>query len=401
MRRAGALVAGALVAVSLSGCLLDGSLDGFLDSPGTKPSSARTALPGAEIDPPTLYRRVAPAVVTVISEFGAAEEDGEIGLGTGFATGDGSMIVTNAHVVTNELDNHRRANSVNLQLQDGKRVKAEIAGVDPHADIAVLTSKRRVTGRPLKFATAPARIGEPVMALGSPLGETYTMSVGYVTGVDRRISGLAGFRIYDAVQTDAVITMGNSGGPLVNADGRVLGVNGQILSVGGGGEGLGFAIPAALVKRSSTVLATGETVKYAYLGVEGKPLWRGIEDFAEVPAGPGVLVGEVREGSPADRAGLRGGDEEVSAAGSTVALGGDVITAIGGHELAYNEQLGQALDRFRPGQRVTIEFLRDFSEKSVRVTLAERPLLWPDFWDLFLTKRLRGQRGPAFLPKLR
>ncbi|MFY9488967.1 MAG: trypsin-like peptidase domain-containing protein [Solirubrobacterales bacterium] len=385
MRRACLVIAMLAVALTFSGCKLAGSLDEFLDSPGAQPSSARTALPGADIDPPTLYKRVAPSVVTVISEFGSIGESGEVGLGTGFVIGDGKTVVTNAHVVTNELDDHKRAEAVNLQLENGERVSVEIAGVDPHADIAVLRTEKRVARKPLKFSRAAAGIGAPVMALGSPLGETYTMSVGYVTGVGRKIFGLAGFRIYGAIQTDAVITMGNSGGPLVNAEGEVIGVNGQILSVGGGGEGLGFAIPAELVSRSARTLARGDKVRYAYLGIEGKPLWRGIDEWeSTLPDSPGVLIGNIRDGSPADGVGLTEGTEEYSVAGSDMVLGGDVITAIDGYKLKYNEQLGEALAHFRPGQRVTLSILTGNAPSKVEVTLGERPLLWPDpFEELF------------------
>ncbi|MBK5231184.1 MAG: trypsin-like peptidase domain-containing protein, partial [Thermoleophilia bacterium] len=287
-RRVVALIAAAVCAAALSGCALGGSLDQVLDSPGARPP-ARTSLPGARIDPPKLFHRARPAVVTVISQFGGPA--GQLSLGTGFAAGDRSTIVTNTHVVTNPFSPGQRATQVNLQLADGSRIAARIVGIDPHADIAVLRTARPVAKRALRFSRQPARIGDPVMTIGSPLGETYTMSLGYVTGVDRRISGLAGFKIDGAIQTDAVITMGNSGGPLLNASGEAIGVTGQMLTVGGGGEGLGFAVPAALARRSFAYLSAGRHVPYAYLGVNGKPLWRGAGGIHGLPHRPGVLVG--------------------------------------------------------------------------------------------------------------
>lgn len=395
-----AMLVSACCAIALQGCALEMPLDEFLDSPGTRTPSARTALPGADIEPADVYRRATPAIVTVISEFGS-EDDSMIGIGTGFAVGDRRTIVTNAHVVLNELDDHRKAFAVTLQIEDGSRVPAEIAGVDPHADVAVLTTEARITDRALRFSKSEPRVGDPVVAIGSPLGETYTMSVGYVSGVDRDIEGLAGFPIYGATQTDAVITMGNSGGPLLNADGEVIGVNGQVLSVGGGGEGLGFAIPADLVARATRFLAENKEVPYAYLGIRAKPVWRGLHDelatfdFSEnsdwefagktaaklIPDRPGVLVGEVRANSPGAAAGLRGSESSFSIQGSDVSLGGDVITRVGDHDLAYNEQLGEALMRFRPGQRVSIGYYRDGRFRKTSVTLDDRPLLWPSLWE--------------------
>lgn len=387
-------------ALLLQGCSLNMPLDRFLDSPGTRTPSARTALPGARIDPAAIYRDATPAIVTVISVFGN-EPDSAIGIGTGFAIGDRRTIVTNAHVVLNESDNYRKASAVTLQIENGSRVPAEIAGVDPHADVAVLTTKAAITKRSLRFASREPRVGDPVVAIGSPLGETYTMSAGYVSGVDRKIQGLAGFSIYGAIQTDAVLTMGNSGGPLLNAGGDVIGVNGQVLSVGGGGEGLGFAIPAGLVARSAGYLAEHKRVSYAYLGVRGKPIWRGLYDalttlnssagssrkFAGksadelLPKRPGVLVGKVRENSPAADAGLRGSAKSYKIQGSDVSLGGDVITRIGTHELIYNEQLGEVLMRFRPGQSVPVTYYRNGKFHQTTVRLKHRPLLWPNLWQ--------------------
>lgn len=376
----GAALLAAACAITMSGCVLEPSLDEFLDSPGPRPP-ARTSLPGATIDPQAIYERARGSVVTVISEYGLV--DGTVGLGTGFLNGDRQTVITNAHVVTDFLEPAKRADAVFLQLSDGTRMDAEILGVDPHGDISVLRAERSIDAEPLVFAREQPAVGDPVMAIGTPLGETYTMSLGYVTGEHRRISGLAGFKIYGAIQTDAVITMGNSGGPLLNARGEVIGVNGQMLSIGGGGEGLGFAIPAPLVDRSASFLRDRRDVPYAYLGVNGKPLWRGASNYEGIPDRPGVLIGEVRAGSPAAMAGLRAGAGNVTVQGSDMRLGGDLITAIDDHQLAFNEQLGEALLGFEPGQVVTITFQRDGRRHEVRVTLENRPLLWPSPWEMF------------------
>lgn len=379
--RLASLAAIALGSVALSGCALQGSLDEMLDSPGARPP-ARTSLPGARIDPPTLFDEARRSVVTVIAQYGGGV-DAPQGIGTGFAIGDGSLVVTNVHVVTSPIKPGEPADDVVMQLHDGSRIDAEIVGLDPHADIAVLRSAAEAdadTGLTagLRFSPHAAAMGDPVMAIGSPLGETYTMSVGYVTGVDRRITGLVGFPIYGAIQTDAVITMGNSGGPLLNANGEVIGVNGQMLSIGGGGEGLGFAIPAPLVKRSVRYLGKEKPVPYAYMGVKGKALWRGAAATLDLSEGTaGVLVGSVREGSPADLAGLRGGDGRQRVQGSDLRIGGDIITSINGRRLRFNEQLGEVLLDFEPGETVRVGYIRDGSEQTTPVTLKDRPVKWP------------------------
>lgn len=371
-----ALVISAICSVLLTGCALHGSLDQMLDSPGAQ-RPAHTSLPGAKIDPPELFRKARPSVVTVIAQYGS-ESDSPQGLGTGFVIDDGATVITNVHVVTNPIDPGAPADDLVLQRHDGSRIPAEIVGLDPHADIAVLRSNAPIGSPGLRLSGRRAAMGDPVMAIGSPLGETYTMSVGYVTGVDRKISGLVGFPIYGAIQTDAVITMGNSGGPLLDAEGSVIGVNGQMLSIGGGGEGLGFAIPAALVKRSVHFLKDGKKVPYAHLGVKGKALWKSASETLGVPKGaPGVLIGSVREGSPADVAGLRGGSGKRRIQGSDMRVGGDVITAIGKHELLYNEQLGEVLLEFRPDEMVKVKFFRDGRPRTTTVTLGDRPVKWP------------------------
>lgn len=376
-----AVAATLLCALSLQGCVLDGSLDEFLDSPGIQPPSKRSSATSPELDAAAVFRSTTPAVSTVISQF---DVDGEaIAIGTGFAVGDGKTIVTNAHVVTDSFTPEEEALEIFLQREDGARVQASVAGIDYHADIAVLDAEEEMTDSPLEFATAKPETGDPVMAIGSPLGLTYTMSVGHITGVDRTLSGLAGFNVYGALQTDAVIAPGNSGGPLINADGQVVGVNSQMLSIGGGGEGLGFALPASVVKRSHGYLRKYEDVPYAYLGANSKPLWRGAGDTGELPDRPGALIGEVREGSPAYDVGLRGGSGRLVVQGSDVRLGGDLITAVGDHELDWNEPLGEVLLRHEPGERVTLHYIRDGERKKISVQLADRPLIWPSLTDMF------------------
>lgn len=379
-RRLLAIAACVGAALSLQGCVLDGSLDQFLDSPGIQPPSKRNSTSTAKLDAPRVFKQSTPAISTVISQFD--QDAHKVAIGSSFAISD-QTLVTNAHVVTDTFQPDIKATKVYLQREDGRRVKAGILGVDYHADIALLKASSKMTDTPLRFADHAPETGDPVMAIGSPLGLTYTMSVGSITGVDRELSGLAGFNVYGALQTDAVIAPGNSGGPLLNADGEVVGVNSQMLSIGGGGEGLGFALPAKVVKRTVGILGKGEHVPYAYLGAFGKSLWRGAGDDGRLPSRPGVLIGEVRKGSPAFEVGLRGGSGRIVVQGSEFRTGGDLIVALDDHKLDWNEPLGEALLAYEPGDRVTVHYIRDGEPRKVSVQLAERPLIWPSIPDLF------------------
>lgn len=379
-RRLCAIAACAVSALAFQGCVFEGSLDQFLDSPGIQPPSKRTSVTSEELDAPRIFKRTTPAVSTVISQFD--DEAVMVAIGTGFAISD-KTIVTNAHVVTDSFEPEIEAMNVYVQREDAARVRAKIIGVDYHADIAVLEAETKMTDAPLSFADSLPETGDPVMAIGSPLGLTYTMSVGHITGVDRRLQGLAGFNVYGALQTDAVIAPGNSGGPLINARGEIVGVNSQMLSIGGGGEGLGFALPAPVVSRSVRYLRKAERVPYAYLGAFGKPLWRGASESGVLPRGPGVLIGEVRERSPAYDVGLRGGTGRVVVQGSDFRVGGDLIVAFDDHKLEWNEPIGAALLSYKPGDTVTVHYIRDGQRKRVSVQLAERPLIWPSLTEMF------------------
>ncbi len=392
--------------VALGGCALGGSIDDFIENPG--PRRERPA-PSGKLDARDLYRSTARSVVTVIVDLdgdGLAE-----GLGSGFAV-DRTTIVTNVHVIGN-LFNHKKAEDVYVQTRDGSRYPALIVGTDSHADVAVLSVDYRdervveeasdvlwdaqlksdeqfdITTprlRPLKFGDSQAlAVGDAVAAVGAPLGIADSLAVGYVTGVDRTIRGLAGFSIPGAIQTDAAITLGNSGGPLLNAEGEVVGINDQIATVGGGGEGLAFAIPSEVIERSLRELKRDGKVDYPYLGARTRPVPTTLRSSLGLSEAPGVMVLSTRDGSPAKAAGLRDGDDQVALGGSEWPQDADYITAIGNRPLRENERLTTALARYRPGQRVrlTIERCCSGSDRGYRptpvtVTLGERPLLWDE-----------------------
>ena len=340
----------------------------------------RPAAPSRAFDPAAIYERTSPGVVTVFSVLGRSDStlggEGGQGLGSGFVLGDTGEIATNAHVVTEGTGSSiREAKEVYVAFADGNEVSARIVGFDPNADVALLRiDPRGLTLRPLKLGTArDVRVGAPVAAIGSPFGEPQSLSVGVVSAKDRSIKSLTGFEIAGAIQTDAAINTGNSGGPLVDARGEVVGINSQIQTTTGGGEGVGYAIPADTVRRTLAGLRRDGSVDYAYLGVATVQIYPQLARRFGLPVSKGAWVQEVVPGGPADEAGLRAGTDSERFQARTVNDGGDIITAVNGRALAGDAQLGVALLRLRPGAQVVLRVYRDGRPRTVRVTLGTRP----------------------------
>ena len=240
-------------------------------------------------------------------------------MGSGFVLNGEGEIATNAHVVTTgEGEAVERAKEVYVEFADGNQVEAKIVGADPNADIALLKiDPEGLKLRPLPLGeSASVEVGEPVAAIGSPFGESQSLSVGVISAIDRSIESLTSFGISGAIQTDAAINPGNSGGPLVDGEGRVIGINQQIKSTSGGGEGVGFAVPVDAVKRSLDKLRDGGEARYAYLGVSSVELYPQLVDRFELDVDKGAWVQEVNPGGPAEKAGIRGGGSEVDLPGA-------------------------------------------------------------------------------------
>jgi S1-C subfamily serine protease len=335
-------------------------------------------------DPRRIYRDEAPGVVTVVSLFGNQGLDSilggggdQSGVGSGFVISRDGEIATNAHVVTTgEGDEIRRANQVYVEFADGNQVEAKILGHDPNADIALLkVDPAGLTLRPLPIGDREdVQVGTPVAAIGSPFGEKQSLSVGVVSAVDRAIDSLTEFQISGAIQTDAAINPGNSGGPLVDGSGRVIGINQQIKTQSGGGEGVGFAVPAPVVKRSLDGLRADGEVKYAYLGVQSVELYPQLVKRFDLPVGKGAWVQVVQPGGPGDKAGLKGGKDEVRFQARGFTDGGDVITRIDDRKINTPDDLSEAVQLFDPGQKVKVEVWRDGKKRTLDLTLGERPL---------------------------
>jgi S1-C subfamily serine protease len=259
-RRPAAALAG-LVAAAVAGAGCGGG--GGDDAKTVTSTAQRTtrvevvkgADPSGRFDPQAIYRRDSPGVVTILSAFGQGDGAGEegSGLGSGFVVSDAGEIATNAHVVTTgEGASIRKAGEVFVRFADRNQVSGRIVGFDPFSDVALVkVDPSGLTLRPLPLGSAEdVAVGAPVAAIGSPFGEERSLSVGVISATDRAIESLTGFQTSGALQTDAAINSGNSGGPLLDAGGRVLGINSQIRSSSGSGSGVGFAVPVDVVRRS-------------------------------------------------------------------------------------------------------------------------------------------------------
>jgi S1-C subfamily serine protease len=387
-RRLAALGALAALSTPLAGC---GSGDDDRTGPAREPRTTTTTRvevverQGGEegFDAQAIYDDEAPGVITVLSVFGSngATPGGDGGgVGSGFVLNGDGEIATNAHVVTTgEVPDLEEASEVYVEFADGNQVEAEVRGYDPDADIALLhVEPDGLTLRPLPLgSSADVEVGTPVGAIGSPFGEQQSLSVGVVSAIDRSISSLTAFRIPGAIQTDAAINPGNSGGPLVDGAGEVIGVNQQIRSESGGGEGVGFAVPVDVVKRSLGQLREDGEVEYAYLGVETVAIYPQLRERFDLPVARGAWVQAVTPGGPGERAGIRGGSGPTRFQAGTFRPGGDVITRVDGTAIHDPDDLSAVVARLDPGRTVTVETWRDGERRRPRVELGERPLSQP------------------------
>jgi S1-C subfamily serine protease len=283
-------------------------------------------------------------------------------------------------VTTGEPPSIRRAREVYVQFADHNRVKAQILGDDPDADVALLkVDTDGLTLRPLPLGqSSKVQVGTPVAAIGSPFGEDQSLSIGVVSAVDRSIQSLTSFQIPGAIQTDAAINPGNSGGPLVDEDGRVIGINQQIKSRSGGGEGVGFAVPIDVVKRSVAQLRRDGKARYAYIGIQTVALYPQLVERFDLPVKEGAWVQAVSPGGPAEKAGLQGGSERATFQAEDFRTGGDIVTKVADKPVHDPDDLAAAIATIDPGSEVKVEIWRDGKRQEVSVRLGERPLIAPD-----------------------
>ena len=296
-----------------------------------------------------IYKRSADAVVKItVTSAGQASPLGGSS-GTQQAQGSGFVYDTQGHVITNQhvVDG---AQSVSVKFANGKTYPATVVGTDPSTDLAVIDVDAPASAlKPLRLADSSAvEVGDGVIAIGSPFGLDQTVTTGIVSALHRQITSPNNFSIDNAIQTDAAINHGNSGGPLLDMDGKVIGVNSQIESDSGGNDGVGFAVPSNTISQIVGGLIDDGSVQHAYLGVA-------IDDSS---ATTGASLAEVRAGTPAARAGLRNGD---------------VITKFGEQSVGSADELRRLVDSKQPGDKVELTITRNGKTQTVTVTLGTRP----------------------------
>jgi 2-alkenal reductase len=331
-------------------------------------------------DPQAIYEALSPGVVTVVSIFGEPGRPrpggGEGGQGSGFVLDGQGYVATNAHVVLSDPPKFDRAREVYVEFADGNRVEARIVGTDLNADVGLLKiDPEGLELTPLRLGDSDGlRVGAPVAAIGSPFGEEQSLSIGVISALDRDIESLTQFRIGDAIQTDAAINRGNSGGPLLDRRGRVLGINSQIKSSSGGGEGVGFAVPVDTVRRSLDGLRKDGRVDYGYLGVSASPLYPQLARRLRLPVERGAMIASVEKGSPAAKAGLSAGKTKITFQGrEDIPSDGDVIVAVDGRELTQDVDLPDLIGQRGAGEEVDLTIVRRRERRTVTVELAPRP----------------------------
>lgn len=341
-------------------------------------------LRGNAFDPAGIYAARAHGVVTIFSLFDHATT-GAAGQGSGFVVSPRGYILTNSHVITNAGEVAqgpavRAADKVFVEFSDGDAVAAKVVGWDVFDDVAVLKvdpAAHRLAPVPLGDS-AKVQVGEPVAAIGSPFGAENSLAVGIVSATKRSIAALTSeYQLVDAIQTDAPINRGNSGGPLFDASGRVIGINAQIRSNTGLSQGVGFAVPINAAKRSMTELIEKGEVSYAYVGIATDDLTPALGRRLRLAARRGALIAEVR-GGPAQEAGIRGGTRSIVFQGREVTVGGDVVVAVGGRPVSSGDDLVRIVtNELRPGETTVFTVVRGSRRLDLRVTVAERPIVPP------------------------
>jgi S1-C subfamily serine protease len=296
--------------------------------------------------------------------------------GGGTATGSGFLIDTDGHVVTN---NHvvEGADRVEVKLgASDTTYTAEVVGADPATDVALLKVDAPPGQlHPLALGdSSQVEVGDPVVAIGNPFGLDRTVTSGIVSALQRQIQAPNGFSISHVIQTDAAINPGNSGGPLIDSSGSVIGINSQIQTGGSRGNvGIGFAVPINTAREVVTQIEQHGEVKHAFLGISGGSITPDLARALKLPVEEGVLVNEVVKGGPADDAGVQGGTTSATIEGASIRLGGDIITKVDGKPVAGMEDVIDAVNAARAGDKMELTVLRGDSTKTLTVTLGDRP----------------------------
>lgn len=342
-------------------------------------------LPGGAFDPAAIYRERSAGVVTIYALFpGNGEgEAAAAAQGSGFVVSADGYVLTNSHVITTSGGEQQPdsgvepATEIFVEFGDGDRVAASIVGWDLFDDVGLVKvdpDGHSLSPVPLGDSSRVV-VGEPVAAIGSPFGQAGSLAVGVVSATERAVRSLTSvYSLVDAIQTDAAINRGNSGGPLFNARGEVIGINAQIRSESGNAEGVGFAIPINSARRSMEQLIELGRVRYAWVGVSTQTLTPSLARELGYPVDGGAAIQEVVPGSPAEQAGLQAGTEPVTVEGLRFLAGGDVVVAIEGRRVERTEDLIRIVaGSLFPGETARFTVLRGGARVTVSVVLGERP----------------------------
>ncbi len=330
-----------------------------------------------------LYQKVAPATVFVSSVYFTGQRQMEEplgGIGSGIILDKDGLILTNAHVVAG-------AANITVTLHDETALPADLVGLDPVTDLALLRVTLQKRPHPIAHLgdSDHLQIGQRVLAIGHPFGLGFALTTGVVSGF-QKVPGLARLLYNRIIQTSAPINPGNSGGPLVDIEGQVIGINTAVLV---GAQNIGFAIPINTAKEVVEELRSRGRVVRPWLGISGKPLTDQVIDLFALPLGKGIIIENVDGGSPAEKAGLRKGDLNVTIEGEPWILGGDIVRSINGRQVKTSEEANKVFKSLRVGQEVDLEIIREGDFHKVQLTVQERPQ-----W-------LKQERGPSGQAKTR
>jgi putative serine protease PepD len=340
-----------------------------LPEPLPAPSGESTLDP-LEAENVRIYKQASPAVANIVTR--TVEYDFFLnavpveGAGSGFLIDTSGHILTNYHVV-------QGAQTIEVTLGDQSRYKAKFIGADTRNDIALIQidpKGRKLVPLPLGDSRN-LLVGQRVLAIGNPFGFQSTLTTGVVSSLGRTVQTSESTFIDEAIQTDAAINRGNSGGPLLNTHGEVIGINSAIYAPTGTTAGIGFAIPINTARRVADDLITQGRVRRATLGVEGRALWPGLAEALNLSVEKGILIERVTPGGPAAEAGIRGGNKSVLAGLQELRIGGDVLVAVDGKPISSQMDLNLLLNRAKPGDSMTLTIIRDGKKMDVPVKLGE------------------------------
>ena len=328
-------------------------------TPESDAVAAESPAPGKGLSVEQVVKRESPAVVLISTTAG----DGG-GLGSGFLIDTQGHVITKAHVVDG-------ATTTTVTFEDGTETKGTILGVDKITDVAVVKVDKVPSGvRPVPFGNSgDLTVGQSVVAIGNPYGYSGTATTGIVSALKRAIQSPSGFIIQNAIQTDAAINQGNSGGPLFDSGGRVIGINSQIASKNGGNVGIGFAVPIDTVRPIVDSIISSGKAQHAWIGIQGRDLTPGLAQKLGLEGKRGVVIASLDDRGPANDAGLQAAEKP----DADVPTGGDLIVAVNGRPVTDMADVADAVASRKVGDTITVTVLRDGKSQTVTLTLKDRP----------------------------